>query len=104
MSTQDVDKRKPTHRRQGRNPKTYVHPNHVRKSKTEFVVSLLNRLAQLHKLETKLILIIWAEVTLFSNVSLFLAHQRVQNRHIGAAVQIFFRFFPTATPCYAKRV
>ena len=104
MSTQDVNKRKPTHKRQERNPKTYLHPNHVRKSKTEFVVSLLNRLAQLHKLETKLILILWAEVTLFSKTSLFLAQQRVQNRHKGAAVHIFFRFFPTATPCQAKRV
>ena len=62
-STQDVDKRKPTHKRHERNPKPYLHPNHVRKSKTEFVLSLLYRLAQVHKLETKLILILWAEVT-----------------------------------------
>ena len=69
------------------NQKNYLHPNHVRKSKTKFVVSLPNRLAQLHKLETKLILILWVEVTLFSNASLFLAHHRVQNKHMGAAIQ-----------------
>ena len=93
-----------THKRQEKNPKNYLHPNHVRNSKTEFVVSLPNRLAQLHKLEIKIILILWAEVTLFSNASLFLARQIVQNRHKGATVQIFFRFFPTAIPCQAKRV
>ena len=99
MSTQKVDKRKPNTQKTRRNPKNYLHPNHVRKSKTEFVVSLPNRLAQLHKLEIKIILILWAELTLFSNASLFLAHQIVQNKHKGAVVQIFFRFFPTAIPC-----
>ena len=84
--------------------KTYLHPNHVRKSKTEFVLALLYKLAQVHKLEIKLILILWAEVASFSNASLFLARQRTQNRHKGAAVHIFFRFFPTATPCRVKRV
>ena len=33
--------------------KTYLHPNHVRKSKTEFEFALLNRLAQTHKLDIK---------------------------------------------------
>ena len=93
-----------TYKRQERNPKNYLQPIHVRNSKTEFVVSLPNRLAQLHKLEIKINLILWAEVTLFSNASLFLACQIVQNRHKGAADQIFFRFFPTAIPCQAKRV
>ena len=94
MSTPEVDTRKQTHERQERKLKNYLHPNHVRKSKTEFAVSLLNRLAQLHKLEIKLILIFWAEVTLFLKASLFLAHQIVQNRHKGAAVQIFSASFP----------
>ena len=89
-STQDVDKRLPKQKKHETNPKPYLHPNHVRKSKTEFVLSLLYRLAQVYKLETKLILILWAEVTSFSNANLFLACQRVQNRHKGAAVHIFF--------------
>ena len=93
-----------THKRQEINPKNYLQPNHVRNSKTEFVVSLPNRLAQLQKLEIKINLILWAKVTLFSNASLFLARHIVQNKHKGAAVQIFFRFFPTAIPCLAKRV
>ena len=99
-----MDKREPKQKKQETNPKPYLHPNHVRKSKTEFVLSLLYRLAQVRKLETKLILILWAEVTSFSNANLFLARQRVQNRHKGAAVHIFFRFFPMATPSQAKKV
>ena len=82
---------------------TYT-PNHVRKSKTEFVLALLYRLAQVHKLEIKLILILLVEVISFSNAILFLARQRAQNRHEGAAVHIFFRFFPMVTPCQAKKV
>ena len=62
-----MDNRKPKQDKQKTNPKTYLHPNHVRKSKTEFVLALLYRLAQVHKLEIKLILILWAEVTSFSN-------------------------------------
>ena len=85
-----MDKRKPKQDKLKTDPKPYLHPNHVRKSKTEFVLSLLYRLAQVHKLETKLILILWAEVTSFSNTNLFLAHQIVQNKHKGAAVHIFF--------------
>ena len=98
MNTQEVNEGSQTHKKQERKRKNYLHPNHVRKYKTEFVVSLPNRLAQLHKLEIKLILILWTEVTLFSNANLFLTHQKVQNRHKGAVVQIFFHFFPTATP------
>ena len=84
--------------------KPYLLPNQVRKSKTEFVLSTLYRLAQIHKLETKLVLILWADVTSFSNTNLFLARQRVQNRHKGAAIHIFLRFLPTTAPCQAKRV
>ena len=87
---QKGDKTKP-YRKQTQKP--YLLPNHVRKSKTEFVLSTLYRLAQVHKLETKLALILWAEVTSFSNTNLFLARQRVQNRHIGAAIKFFFIFY-----------
>ena len=84
--------------------KNYLLPNQVRKSKTEFVLSTLYRLAQVHKLKTKLALILWSEVTSFSNTNLFLARQRVQNRHKGVAIHIFLRFLPMAAPCQAKRV
>ena len=93
-----------TRKSQNEATNTYLHPNHVRKSRAEFVLALLNRLAQAHKLDMKLILILWVVIALFSNASLFLAHHRAQNMHEGAANHIFFRFFPTAPPCQAKRV
>ena len=93
-----------TRESQNKTTKTYLHPNHARKSRTEFVLALLNRLAQAHKLDIKLILILWAVIASFSNANLFLAHHRAQNIHEGAAVHIFFRFFPTAPPCQAKSV
>ena len=84
--------------------KNYLLPNHVKKSTTECMLSTVCRLAQDHKLVTKLALILWAEGTSFSNTNLFLARQRFQNRHNGAANQIFLRFLPTAAPCQARRL
>ena len=91
-----------TNRKQTQKP--YLLPNYVRKSRTKCVLATLYRLAQVHKLETKLALILWAEETSFSNTNLFLARQRFQNRHKGDANQIFLRFLPTTAPCQAKRV
>ena len=101
-STQDVDKGSQPNKKQ--KPKNYLLHNQVRNSTTEFVLSTLYMLAQAHKLDTKLALIFWSVVPSFSNTNLFLARQRVQNRHKGAASQILLRFLPTAAPCQAKRV
>ena len=43
-------------------------------------------------------------MTPLSNTTLFLSRHKVQKRHKGAAIQIFFRFLPTCAPCQAKRV
>ena len=94
-STQVVNKRELKHLQQRKQnpPKNYLLPSQVKKSITEYVLSTLYRLAQVHKLVTKLALILWAEGTSFSNTNLFLARQRFQNRHNGAANQIFFALF-----------
>ena len=106
LSTRVVYKRDLEHLQQRKRnpPKNYLLPNHVKKSITECVLSTLYRLVQDHKLVTKLALILWAKGTSFSNTNLFLARQRFQNRHNGAANQIFLRFLPTAHPCQARRV
>ena len=54
-STQEVDKRNQPTKTQ--KPKNYLLPNQVRKSTTEFVLSTLDTLAQVHKLVTKFDLI-----------------------------------------------
>ena len=54
-STQEVGKRNQPNKKQ--KPKSYLLPNHVRKSITEFVLSSLDTLAQAHKLVTKFYLI-----------------------------------------------
>ena len=102
MSTQDVDKGSQPNKKQ--KPNNYLLLNQVRNSTTEFVLSTLYTLAQAHRLDTKLALIFWSVVPSFSNTNLFLARQRVQNRHKGAASQILLRFLPTVAPYQAKRV
>ena len=70
----------------------YLLPIQVRKSRTECALALLYILAHVHKLDTKLALILWAEGTSFSNTNLFLPRQRFQNRHKRAANQKKFSF------------
>ena len=85
----------------------YLHPHlypiQVKKSTKELKLSSLNNLAQDHKVNKKDDFILKVEGISFSKAALFLSFHSVQNKQIGGANQILFRFFPTLAPCQARR-
>ena len=76
-------------------PKNHLYPIQVKKSIKDLSLSPLYTLDQYHQLQMNKRFILWAENISLSKVTLFLSPQTVQKRQRGAALQSFFRFFPT---------